>query len=214
MRCAVGRCCRLRRVGGRRGRCSCGLAHEELLEPPAQSAVGGMVRGDRHWRWSRRGKRSRLRHDRSRCARQQRRNGRDLRRRPLVAGAAGLDGLGRSRHEIARLPVLGQIDLIVPDAPDGVPRRLHVGVRDDHELRGAAILEGAQPLALLIEEIGGYFHRKLGDDAHSTILAQLLADQTQHRESHRLDAAVAADADAPWADDMARLAERRPQPLP
>lgn len=208
MRYAVGRCWRrLRRLGGRRGRCGFGFAHEELLEPPAQSAVDAMVRGDSHRSRSRRGQRSRLRHDRSRRARQQCCNGRHLRRRPLVAGAAGLDGLGRSRHEIARLPVFGQIDLIVPDAPDGVPRRLHVGVRDDHELCGAAILEGAQPLALLVEEIGGHFHRQLGDDSHCTVLAQLLTDQTQHRESHRLDAADAADADAPRADDVARLPE-------
>ena len=83
----------------------------------------------------------------------------------------------------------------------------------DQEFNFALVLEGAQPLALLVEDVGGDFDRDLHDDARGAVLAQLLADEAQDRERHRLDAADAADADATRAHDVARLAERRPQTL-
>src|SRR6185437_6318613 len=129
--------------GDLRGRRSFRLAREDLPEPGPNAAVG--VRFRRRALRGRRGCRHgrRMRHDRGRRARQQRRDRGDLGRRPLVAGGARLDGLRRGGHEVARLPVLRQVHLIVPDTPDRVLRRLDVGIRHDHELRGAAVLESA-----------------------------------------------------------------------
>src|SRR5204862_6180291 len=87
-------------------------------------------------------------------------------------------------------------------------------VRHHYEFRFTLVLAGAQPLELVVDEIGGHGDRYLRDDARGAVLAQLLADQAQHRERHRLDAADAADTHAARADDVTGLPERGPQALP
>ena len=70
-----------------------------------------------------------------------------------------------------------------------------------------------QPVALLVHEVGRDVDRQLRDDLRGAVLARLLADQAQHRERQRLDAADHAHAAAARADDVGRLADRRPQAL-
>src|SRR5580704_8531420 len=121
---------------------------------------------------------------RGRGRRQERRYGGGLHVRLLVLRRAGFDHLGRGRHEVGGLAVLGQIQLVIAHAFDRVLRRLHVLVRNDNELRLGLVLEGAQPFALFVNEVGRHCNRHLRDHARGAILAQLLADQAQHRERH------------------------------
>ncbi len=151
---------------------------------------------------------------RCRCSGQQRSDCRRFCRRPLVLRRARLRNHGCRRHEIAELLVLRQLRLVIPQPRDRVPRRLHVLVRNNDELRLALVLECAQPFALLVEEIGGDVDRYLHDYARCPVLAQFLTDESQHRQRQRLDTADVADAHAPRAYDVAGLAQRRPQTLP
>src|SRR6185503_4676550 len=56
-------------------------------------------------------------------------------------------------------------------------------------------------------------HGQLGDDAGRAFLAHFLADEPEHRERHRLDAADRAHAAAARAGHVRRLAERGSQAL-
>jgi hypothetical protein len=51
-------------------------------------------------------------------------------------------------------------------------------VRDNDELGFALVLERAQPLALLVEEVSGDIDRYLHDDARRAVLAHFLADES------------------------------------
>src|SRR5579863_6840454 len=166
--------------------------------------LGFLLAGSHRYRGCRNRRRSRG---------QERRHSGRLLLRLAVLGRARLDDLRCARHEVSGLLVLRQLRLVVAHALDRVLGRLDVLVRDDDELGAALVLERAQPLALLVDQVGRHRHRYLRDDARGAVLAQLLADQTQYRERHRLDAADAADAHAARADDVARIAERGPQPL-
>ena len=134
--------------------------------------------------------------DRCRRGRQESRYGCGLLIRLLVAAAGRIDDLGGRRHLVAGPLELRLLNLVVADASDRVLRGLDVAVRNDQQLDVALVLERAQPLALLVDEVGGDFHRHLGDDLGGTVLADLLADQAQQGERHRLDGADAADAGA------------------
>ena len=134
--------------------------------------------------------------DRCRRGRQESRYGCGLLIRLLVAAAGRIDDLGGRRHLVAGPLEFRLLNLVVADASDRVLRGLDVAVRNDQQLDVALVLERAQPLALLVDEVGGDFHRHLGDDLGGTVLADLLADQAQQGERHRLDGADAADAGA------------------
>ncbi len=140
-------------------------------------------------------------------------DGRHFCRRALLAGTAGLSHLGGRRYQVAGLTVLRQLGFILPDALDRVLGSLDVRVRHNDQFRCALALERAQPFALFIEQERRDVHRQLRDDLGGMFLAQLLANQAQHRQCHRLDAADAADPDAARADDVARFPERGPQTL-
>ena len=131
----------------------------------------------------------------------------------LVAAAGRIDDLGGRRHLVAGPLELRLLDLVVADASDRVLRGLDVAVRYDQKFDVALVLERAQPLALLVHEVGGDFHRHLGDDLGGAVLADLLTDQAQQGERHRLDGADAADAGAARAHLVARIAERGAQAL-
>lgn len=119
---------------------------------------------------------------RCRRSRQQRSDCRCLSRRPLVARRPWFRDLRRSRHEIAELFILRQLRLVIAQSPDRVFRRLHVLVRNNDELRLALVFERAQPLALLVEEIGGDIDRYLHDHARCPVFAKLLTDESQYRQ--------------------------------
>jgi len=138
--------------------------------------------GRHHWRW-RLGRNSngrRRRMQRCRRSRQQRSDCWRFSRRPLVTRRPRLRNHRRSRHEITELLVLRQFGLVIAQSRDRVFRRLHVLVRNKDELRLALILERAQPLALLVEEVGGHVDRHLHDHARSPVLAKFFADEPQH----------------------------------
>jgi hypothetical protein len=158
------------------------------------------------------GRRRRLRNglvhdDRRRSRRQNGRHRGDFLRRLVRLRRSRLDDRRLRRHEIALFPVLRQLGLIVTHPAQGEIRRLHVDVRHDDELGGALVLELPQPLALFVDEIGRDFYRHLRNDFRRTVLAELFADQAQHREGHRLGATNAAVANAARADDVARIGE-------
>lgn len=119
---------------------------------------------------------------RCRRSRQQRSYRGRFSRRPLVLCSARLRDHRCSRHEIAELLVLRQLCLVITQPADRVFRRLHVLVRNKDEFRLALILERAQPLALLIEEVGGHIDRYLHDHARSAVLAKFFADESQNRQ--------------------------------
>ena len=151
--------------------------------------------------------------DRHRGRRQEGRHRGRLLLRLLLARTGGVDHLGGGRHLVAGALELRLVDLVVADAADRVLRGLDVAVRHDQELDIALVLERAQPLALLVDEVGGDLDRHLGDDLGGAVLAGLFADQPQQRERHRLDRADAADAGATRAHLVARVAQRGAQAL-
>ena len=121
----------------------------------------------------------------------------------------GLDG-----HLMADDGVFRQVHLVVAHAAQFVRWRFQVLVRHQHDVDVAARLDVVQPVALLVHEVGRDVDGQLRDDLGSAVLAGLFADQPQHGECQRFDAADHAHAGAARADDVGRFADRRPQALP
>ena len=201
-----------RRLGSHCGRRRRRLAGQQLLEPRPEAAAVCRRHGLHSRGRGSGGRRRRGRTHGGRGRRQQRCHRRCLGHGLLILGTR-LNHRWGDRHEVGGLFVLRQFHLIVTHASDRVLRGLDVLVRDDDELGSALILERAQPVALLVHEVGGDGDGNLGHDARGAVLAQFLADQAQHRERHRLDAADAADAYAARTDDVAGFPERGPQAL-
>ena len=62
------------------------------------------------------------------------------------------------------------VRVVVFDTFDFVMRRLQIGIRDDHDMHTATLLEGIDLVALLIEQVGCAFDRDLGQDFTCIIL--------------------------------------------
>src|SRR5262249_12467803 len=114
------------------------LAGQDSLYARPEAAVRGRSRRGRRGRrgCSRQGRRGR-------GGREKRRDRRGFRWR-LAVLRAGLHHLGRGRHEVGGLALLGKLQLIVAYALDRVFRGLDVLVRYDDELRLALVLERAE----------------------------------------------------------------------
>ena len=198
-------------------RCCRGRGHGIAEQPQLQAREHAEPRTLRHHDHGRCGRCDRRRfgagHDRCRRGRQEGRNGGGLLGRFLLARPGRIGHLGRCRHLVADPAVLGLLDVLVAQATDRVLRGFDVEVRDDDEIDVALVLQRAQPLALLVDEVGGHVHGDFGDDLGRLVLAGFLADQAQDGQRHGFDRADAADALAARADGVARVAERRPQAL-
>ena len=77
-----------------------------------------------------------------------------------------------------------------------------------------ALFDGANRLALLIEQKGRDLDRQLGDDPAGFVLHRVFLDQSQHAQRQRFHVADGALAVAARADEVAGFVQRRPQPLP
>src|SRR5262245_45926760 len=149
--------CRLR-FHGSSSRCGSGcVTAQQTLKPPENPACSGLRWGSRLSGCCRRRGRLVKIHGRNgrRSCRQPRCDRRGLNRRLLVANSSWLCHRRRRWHQITKLLVLGQLDLIVSHAPDRVFRCLDILVGNNDELDLTLVLQRSEPLPLLVEEVSG-----------------------------------------------------------
>ncbi len=72
-----------------------------------------------------------------------------------------------------------------------------------------ALFDGADRIALFVEQEGGDLDRQLGDDPTGFVLHRFFLDQPQHAQRQRFHVADGALAVAARADDVAGLIQRR-----